>query len=85
MGAIAIYLHWLHDQYKLADHVEIDWAQNSSWRKVCVSFTVCFFKNDKALPRSDSFSARHQQGFTQTQVCTTSMAMHTNWQASSPP
>ncbi|KIM75214.1 hypothetical protein PILCRDRAFT_49321, partial [Piloderma croceum F 1598] len=33
MGAIAIYLHWLHDYYKLAEHVDIDWAQNSSWRK----------------------------------------------------
>ena len=34
MGAIAIYLHWLHDYYKLAERVDIDWAQNSSWRKV---------------------------------------------------
>jgi hypothetical protein len=30
MGAIAIYLHWLHDHYKLADRVDIDWTQNSS-------------------------------------------------------
>lgn len=34
MGAIAIYLHWLHDHYKLEERVEIDWSQNSSWRKV---------------------------------------------------
>jgi hypothetical protein len=34
MGAITIYLHWLHDYYKLAERVDINWAQNSSWRKV---------------------------------------------------
>jgi hypothetical protein len=34
MGAIAIYLHWLHDHYKLEERIEIDWGQNSSWRKV---------------------------------------------------
>ena len=34
MGAIAIYLHWLHDHYKLAEHIDINWALNSSWRKV---------------------------------------------------
>jgi hypothetical protein len=41
MGAIAIYLHWLHDYYKLAERVEIDWTQNSSWRKV-LKFQLSF-------------------------------------------
>ena len=39
LGAIAIYLHWLHDYYKLAEHIDIDWAQNSSWRKVLIYLT----------------------------------------------
>jgi len=34
MGAIAIYLHWLQDHYKLAERIDINWALNSSWRKV---------------------------------------------------
>ena len=39
LGAIAIYLHWLHDYYKLTEHIDIDWAQNSSWCKVLIYLT----------------------------------------------
>lgn len=34
LGAMAIYHHYLHDYYKLGEKMDIDWTQNSSWRKV---------------------------------------------------
>lgn len=34
IGALAIYNHWLHDDYKLEEKMQIDWARNKSWRQV---------------------------------------------------
>lgn len=34
LGAMAIYHHYLHYHFKLAEKMGIDWTRNSSWRNV---------------------------------------------------
>ncbi|KAF9018376.1 hypothetical protein BDZ89DRAFT_1073960 [Hymenopellis radicata] len=36
LGALAIYLHYLLDYYRLGDKMEIDWTRNRDWRQVRV-------------------------------------------------
>ncbi|KAJ7772443.1 hypothetical protein B0H16DRAFT_1714643 [Mycena metata] len=38
LGALALYLHWLHDHYGLTEKVSIDWALNKSWRNIRLLF-----------------------------------------------
>ncbi|OJA10894.1 hypothetical protein AZE42_08365 [Rhizopogon vesiculosus] len=38
LGALAVYLHYLFNYYKLSDKMEIDWAVNKSWHVVCLIF-----------------------------------------------
>ncbi|KAF9018420.1 hypothetical protein BDZ89DRAFT_960176 [Hymenopellis radicata] len=36
LGALAIYLHYLLDHYRLSEKMEIDWTRNRDWRQVRV-------------------------------------------------
>ncbi|KAJ7210917.1 hypothetical protein GGX14DRAFT_394536 [Mycena pura] len=38
LGAMAMYHHWLHDHYGLAEKQSIDWAVNKSWRNIRLLF-----------------------------------------------
>ncbi|KAI0352134.1 hypothetical protein OH77DRAFT_1523594 [Trametes cingulata] len=38
LGALALYLHYLYDHYRLQDKVDIDWSVNKSWRQVRLIF-----------------------------------------------
>ncbi|KAJ7835416.1 hypothetical protein B0H13DRAFT_2240081 [Mycena leptocephala] len=49
LGAMAIYHHWLHDEYDLTDKRSIDWAVNKSWRNIRL-----LFGSDPTVPYNEN-------------------------------